>query len=100
MSDSLEAFTGDAAGARQLRRALGVLAEQYAGTPLGRQVSEVLAGRLSMRELADDPELATLARRGMEDFRAEWDQKSPEEQRAEVARVSELAAEEDQAQDR
>ena len=96
MTDSLEAFAGDPAGGRQLRRSLQVLADEYAGTPLGDQVRDVLAGRMSMRELAEDPELATLAQRGMEQWQAEWDQKSPEEQRAEVAHVAELAAAEDE----
>ena len=96
MSDSVDAFVGgDPAAARQLRRSLQVLADEYAGTPLGRQLADVSAGRLSMRELAGDPEVAALAHRGMEQYRAEVAALSPEQRRAEVARVTALATEDD-----
>lgn len=90
---SIDAFVGaDPAAGRQLRRALDVLADEHDGTPLGDRLRAVLDGRLTMRELAADPEVAGLARRGMEDFRTAWAELSPGEQRAEVDRVSDLAA--------
>lgn len=93
--DSITEFTGgDPVAGRQLRQALTVLAEEYAGTPLGRQITDVLAGRATMRELAGDPELATLAHRGMEQFQQEWAELSPAERAAAVAEVEDLAARE------
>lgn len=92
-SDSITAFTGgDPVAGRQLRTALEVLADEHAGTPLGHQITDVLDGRATMRELAGDPELATLAYRGMERFREEWAGLSPEERAAAVAEVEDLAA--------
>jgi len=93
--DSITAFTGgDPIAGRQLRQALQVLADEHAGTPLGRQITDVLEGRSTMRELAGDPELATLAHRGMEQFREEWAALSPAERAAAVAEVEDLAARE------
>ena len=93
--DSLTDFAGgDVAAGRQLRRALEVLAEEHAGTPLAGQIQAVLSGRMTMRELAGDPELATLAHQGMERFREEWAQLSPAERAATVAEVEGLAARE------
>ena len=82
--DSIEEFTGDRAGADLLRTSLRGLAERYAGHPLGRQVAEVLAGRASMRDLADDPEFASLAREGMRRVADEWRSLTPEARAAVV----------------
>ena len=91
-------FTGDRAGAEQLRRALGVLADEYADRPLGRQARAVLEGRASFRDLAADPELATMATEAMHTYAAERAAMSPEERRtaaaeaAEVGRAAQAAA--------
>lgn len=82
LPDSLEDFTGDRAGAVQLRRSLEVLRDTYAGTPLGDQIQLTIDGRLTMRELADDPEFASMAHQGMQQFAEEWEAKSPEEKQA------------------
>jgi hypothetical protein len=82
-ADSIDAFAGgEPAAAAQLRRALRVLVEQYAGTPLGRELSDVLAGRTDLRALGTDPEFATLVRDGMRLFGEQWDAASPEERTA------------------
>ena len=83
--DSFEEYTGDRAAARQMREGLTVLAGRYAGTPLGDQISDTLAGRTSMRELADDPEFASLALQGAREYLDAWRELSPE-QRAEINR--------------
>ncbi len=98
--DSIEEFAGDRAGGAALRRSLEVIAQQYAGHPLGEQVAEVLAGRLDMRTLAGDPEFATLAHDGMRRFAEEWERLDPEQRadlleqgrRAEAAITAELDA--------
>lgn len=81
--DSIDRFAGDPAGGVALRRSLEVVAQQFAGHPLGDQVSAVLSGRLDMRTLAEDPEFATLATEGMRRFTEEWDQ-LPAERRTEL----------------
>lgn len=85
-ADDLESFTGDPAGAAILRRSLEALAQDRSGTPLGYRVSEVLTGRRSMRELAEDPELVAFAHRGMAAFDDLWRQLTPAE-RAEALAV-------------
>ena len=83
MSDSIDDFTGgEPAAADQLRRALRILGDHYAGTPLARQIADVLAGRKDFRSLAGDPEFASLAHEGMRQFGQEWESKSPEEREA------------------
>lgn len=77
--DPFEEFTGDRAGAVQLRRSLEVLRDRYAGTPLGDQLQLTLEGRMSMRELAGDPEFASMAQAGMQQFADQWESMSPEE---------------------
>lgn len=95
IEDSITAFTGgNPVAGRQLRTALQVLADEHAGTSLASQITDVLDGRATMRELAGDPELATLAHRGMEQFREEWAELSPAERAAAVAEVEKLAARE------
>jgi hypothetical protein len=79
MSDDLEALTGDRAGAASLRRAMRALADYHAGTPLAREIDAVLAGRQSIRDLAADPEFATLAHEGMVQFQEDWRKMSAEE---------------------
>lgn len=82
--DTFEEYTGDPAAAQRMRQALVVLAGRYAGTPIGDQISEALAGRTSMKELADDPEFATLALQGAREYLDAWRALTPE-QRAELS---------------
>ena len=83
MSDSIDDFTGgEPAAADQLRRSLRILRDHYAGTPLARQIADVLAGRKDFRSLAGDPEFASLAHEGMRQFGQEWESKSAEEREA------------------
>ena len=70
--DSLLELTGDPAAAELMRRALRERAEEYAGTPLGDKFSDVLAGRLDVRALADDPEFTALEDRTREAFDEFW----------------------------
>ena len=88
--DSILEFTGDRAAADLLRDSLHALADRYAGSPLGRQIGDVLAGRASMRELADDPELASLAHEGMRRVAEEWRALAPEQRAAFVERGEQL----------
>ena len=55
------------------------LAGLEAGTPLAARIDDVLAGRLGMRELAEDPDLVEFAHRGMAAFDELWGQMSPAE---------------------
>lgn len=80
--DPLVEFTGDRVGAVQLRRSLQALADHYAGQPLGQQISAVLAGRMTMRELAGDPEFASMAQQGTQQFAEQWEAMSPDEKQA------------------
>lgn len=80
--DSIEEFTGDRAGAVQLRRSLTILRDKYAGTPLGDQLQRTLDGQLTMRELAGDPEFASMAQAGMREYAEQWEAMSPEEKQA------------------
>jgi len=89
--DSIEEFTGDRAAAEVLRDSLRQLAERYDGHPLGQQIAEVLAGRGSMRELADDPEFASLAHEGMRKVAQEWAALSAEERATYVDRAGRSA---------
>lgn len=73
VSDSIRDFAGDAAGAAVLRDGLGQLARLRAGTPLGGRISGVLAGRVEMRDLAEDPELIAFARTHAQRFSEEWE---------------------------
>lgn len=84
--DDLDAFTGDPAGGEIMRRSLEALAKEYAGTPMGDRVREVLAGRLGIRELAEDAEFKAFTARGMEAFSEMWDAMGPEE-RAEAIKA-------------
>jgi hypothetical protein len=83
MIDSIEDFTGgEPAAADQLRRSLRILRDHYPGTPLARQIADVLAGRMDFRSLARDPEFASLAHDGMRKFGQEWESKSAAEREA------------------
>jgi hypothetical protein len=78
--DSLDEFTGgDRAAAENLRRSLRAMSEHYAGTPLARQVQGVLDGRTTLRELAGDPEFASMTQQGMREFAETWQSMSPQE---------------------
>ncbi len=79
MRDDVESFTGDAAGAAILRSSLRQLADLEAGTPLAARIDDVLAGRLGMRELAEDPDLVEFAHSGMAAFDELWSQMGPTE---------------------
>jgi hypothetical protein len=79
VSEATSEFTGDRAGAVQLRRSLELLRDRYAGTPLGDQLQLTLEGRLTMRDLAGDPEFASMAQAGMQQFAEQWEAMSPEE---------------------
>lgn len=81
-TDSIEEFAGDRAGGQVLRQSLGLLVERYGDQPLGQQAAAVLAGRMTMRELAGDPEFASMAIEGMRSAVAEWEAMSPEQRAA------------------
>ena len=85
--DSLVAFVGgDAEGARSLRAALEALRGAPAGDPPQRaKVDDALAGRSSMRELAQEPVMRELAERGLDQLRRELAEMPPED-RADLAR--------------
>lgn len=78
-TDGLEDFTGDERSAQVLRNSLRALAQQAAGTPLGDEVQDVLAGRRHIRELANNEEFAQLTTDGMHAFEESWAQLSPAE---------------------
>ncbi|WP_248580399.1 hypothetical protein [Nocardioides sp. InS609-2] len=84
--DDLDAFTGDAAGGEIMRRSLEAMAKDYAGTPLGDRVRDVLTGRLGIRELAEDSEFQAFTTRGMEAYDELWSSMSAEE-RAEAIKA-------------
>lgn len=91
-TDSIVEFVdGDFAAARQLRTSLRVLADHYAGEPLGRQIAQVLDGQMAFRELSDDPEFAAMAHTGMRELGDEWQAMSATE-RADLVRRGEAAA--------
>ena len=96
--DPLAALTGgDLFAARQLRRALGVLADHHAGTPLGDTLRRALAGEVTPRELAADADLVALAHDGMTSYAEERAALSPQERAAadrEAAAVEGWAREE------
>lgn len=75
----LEFTAGDRTAALQLRRAIDVLAHEYADQPLGRQARAVLDGRASFRDLAGDPELASMATQAVRGYAEERAAMSPEE---------------------
>ncbi len=78
--DSVLEFTGgDATAARTLRESLAQLAAQDEGTPLGRRVQDVLAGRSDFRSLADDPEFSAIALEGARAWERAWMSLDPEE---------------------
>ena len=85
--DSLVAFVGgDAEGARSLRAALEALRGSPAVDPtLRAKVDDVLAGRSSMRELAQEPVMRELAERGLDQLRRELAEMPPED-RADLTR--------------
>ena len=89
--DSILEFTGgDRAAAVQLKRSLNVLSEHFAGQPIGRQIDDVLFGRAAFRDLASDPEFASMAHAGMTKFAQEWEAASPEERQS-LLRAGEAA---------
>lgn len=98
--DSVLAFTaGDAAAADHLRAALRGIADEHAGTPLGRLVESTLAGRTEMRALADDPDFVALTSRGARAYQEAWQSLDPE-QRARLTEQAERALDEAEPTDR
>lgn len=92
MTDPLLGTThGDEAAARQLRRALQVLADHHARDPLGAEIQKALAGQISMRELASQPEFAALTREGMEQYARERAAMTPQERVVADREAAELA---------
>lgn len=90
-TDSIADFThGDAQAARHLRTALHGMAEQHAGTPMAARIKATLTGRLTMRELAEDPDFLELTQQGARRFADEWATLDPEEK----ARLAEQATRE------
>ena len=78
--DSVLEFTdGDETAARTLRDSLKRLAAQHDGTPLGRRIADVLAGRGDFRSLADDPEFSAIALEGARAWEQAWMSLDPEE---------------------
>ena len=78
--DSVLEFTsGDVIAARTLRDSLAELAARYEGTPLGRRIHDVLAGRSAFRSLADDPEFSAIALEGARAWERTWMSLDPEE---------------------
>jgi hypothetical protein len=78
--DSIADFTkGDRQAARQLRTALHAIAEEHSGTPLATRIQATLTGRISMRELAEDPDFLDLTRQGARKFEEEWAALDPDE---------------------
>lgn len=95
--DSIDDLTRDPAAAELMRRALRERAEEYAGTALGEKFADVLAGRLDVRSLGDDPAFAELTDRTRVAFEDYWagldsDQRSAAV-RAGNARLAEVAEE-------
>jgi hypothetical protein len=78
--DSILEFTGgDVTAARTLRESLTELAARHDGTPLGREIDDVLAGRAGFRSLADDPVFSAIALEGARAFEQAWMSLDPEE---------------------
>ncbi len=78
--DSLDDSTvGDRAAAENLRRSLRALSEHFAGTPLAEQIQDVLQGRTTLRDLAEDPEFASMTQQGMREFAQTWESMTPVE---------------------
>ncbi|MXG91950.1 hypothetical protein [Nocardioides flavescens] len=88
--DSIAEFVdGDPRAAALLRSSLGDLRRRLADEPgnaaLREGIGRVLEGRLSLRELAADPELRLLADRGMTEVQHAWHALRPEERARLVA---------------
>lgn len=89
--DPFTEVTGDAEASRLLRHHLEVVAEQHRDSPLGRVVSDVLAGRRPLRDLQSDPEFMDLTRGGVEQYRAYLSALEPEERERLERQARELA---------
>ena len=89
---------GDPEGARSLRHALEALRTTDIPASLDAQIGAVLGGRLSMRELARDPEMREVADRGLARLREELDEMSPAD-RADLVRRSAARAAQDGQRD-
>ncbi|GIM63737.1 hypothetical protein Pve01_81280 [Planomonospora venezuelensis] len=95
----LAAFVGgDAEGVRSLRRALEALRTTDLPASLDGQIGAVLGGRLSMRELAQEPAMRDVAERGLARLRDELGEMSPED-RADLVRRSTARAAHDAQRD-
>lgn len=85
--DPFEAFTGDRASAARLRANLARVAEEHPGTGIAAIAGEVLAGRRSIRDLADDAEFSEVIVDGVEAYRRYLDTLTPAE-RAEMVHAA------------
>ena len=81
--DPFEVFAGDRTAAVRLRANLARIAQEHPGTPVEAIAQEVLAGRRSIRDLADDPEFSKVIKDGVDDYRRYLDTLTPAE-RAEM----------------
>ncbi len=81
--DPFEVFAGDRTAAMRLRANLTRIAQEHPGTPVESIANEVLAGRRSIRDLADDPEFSKVIKDGVDDYRRYLDTLTPAE-RAEM----------------
>jgi hypothetical protein len=92
----LEFAAGDEAAARLMHDNLRALSDRLAGSPdqaeLRRDVDAVLAGRMSLRDLADLPAFRDLVDDGMRQAHEAWQQLDPEERQALVRDGTEILA--------
>lgn len=88
--DPFEVFAGDRTAAMRLRANLTRIAEEHPGTPVESIAQEVLAGRRSIRDLADDPEFSKVIEDGVDDYRRYLDTLTPAE-RAEMVESAKSA---------
>jgi hypothetical protein len=85
--DPFEVFTGDQASAARLRANLTRIANDHPGTGIESVVADVLAGRRSIRDLADDPGFSQVIEEGVNNYRHFLDSLTPEERAAMVERA-------------
>ena len=64
---------------RRARQAMESIADQHRDSPMGRAVSDVLAGRRPLRDLQSDPDFMELTRQGVQQYRDYLATLTPEE---------------------
>ncbi|HXH81054.1 hypothetical protein [Nocardioides sp.] len=87
--DPFEVFTGDPPAAARLRANLTRIAEDHPGTGVASIANEVLEGRRSIRDLADDPDFSEVIAEGVSDYRRYLDSLTPAERAEMVESASE-----------